>query len=139
MFRKFFGRKITKLIALFNGHFIEVKALYALQFDAVSCVSFIGEIDTSKAFAFINETLGPDVVSTYQHSYFDHSEQKMFFNNTIFILTNKRMIELGNNFCQVLYTPQQYTWANGLITEVSKYKVVNSEPVMGFARQTAVN
>lgn len=139
MLRNLFGRRMTELTALFNGHFIEVKTMYALKFDAVSCVSFIGDIDTSKAFAFINETLRTDIVSTYQHSYFDHSEQRMFFNNTIFILNNKRIIELGNNFCQVLYTPQQYNWANAIIIELSQYKVVNNEPAIGFARQTSVN
>jgi hypothetical protein len=139
MLRRLFGRKMNELSSLFIGHFIEVKALYALQFDAVSCVSFIGEIDTSKALAFINETMVTNVVSTYQHSYFDHSDQRMFFNNTIFILTSKRMIELGNNYCQVLHTPQQYNWANALIIELSRYKVVNNEPAIGFARQTSVN
>jgi hypothetical protein len=63
----------------------------------------------------------------------------MFFNNTIFILTNKRMIELGNNWCQILHTPHQHAWANALIKEMSKYKMENKEPAIGFARQTAAN
>jgi len=96
LFRLF--RKIKDAVGLFNGYFIEVKALYALEFDAVSCVSFIGELDTTKAFALLSENFKNDIVAVYQHSYFDHSEKKMFFNNTIFVLTNKRMIELGNNW-----------------------------------------
>ena len=135
MFWRLFKRKINDLVGLFNGHFIEAKAFYALEFDAVSCVSFIGEIDTSNAFAFVNDIMRHEIVNTYQHSYFDHDERKMFFNNTIFILTNKRMIELGNNWCQVLHTPHQYSWANELIMQLSQYKVVNKEPVIGFTRQ----
>jgi hypothetical protein len=138
MLSRFF-RKIKNVIGLFNGYFIEVKALYALEFDAVSCVSFIGEVDTTKVFALINERMKDEIVNVYQHSYFDHNEKKMFFNNTIFILTNNRMIELGNNWCQFLHTPQQHGWANALIEELSQFRNVNSEPVIGFARQAVAN
>ena len=49
------------------------------------------------------------------------------------------MIELGNNWCQVLHTPAQQGWANELIAELSQFKIVNSEAVIGFARQTVAN
>ena len=76
LFRLF--RKFKNVFGLFNGYFIEVKALYALEFDAVCCVSFVGEIDTTKAFELINENFKTGIVTVYQHSYFDHSERKMF-------------------------------------------------------------
>ena len=137
LFRLF--RKFKNVVGLFNGYFIEVKALYALEFDAVSCVSFIGELDTTKAFGLINEKLKNDIVRVYQHSWFDHSEKKMFFNNTIFVLTNKRMVELVNNWCQFLHTPEQHGWANAFIEELSQFRIVNNEPVIGFARQAVAN
>jgi hypothetical protein len=139
MFWKASKRKVREVIGLSNGHFIEVKALYALAFDDVCSISFIGEIDTSKAFVFIEETLKGEIVNTYQHAYFEHNEQKMFFNNTIFVLTNKRIIELGNNWCQILHTPFQYNWANAMITELSKYKLANTGPAIGFTRQSVAN
>ena len=138
MFLRLF-RKIRDVIGLFNGHFIEAKALYALEFDAVCCVSFIGEVDTTKAFALINEKLKTEIVTVYQHSYFDHNENKMFFNNTIFILVNKIVIELGNNWCQVLHTQEQHGWANTLIEELSAFRIVNNEATIGFARQAVAN
>src|SRR5689334_12374257 len=132
-------RKIKDATGLFNGYFIEVKALYALEFDAVCSVSFIGEIDATQAFAWINEKLKNDIVAVYQHCYFDHNEQQMFFNNTIFILTNKRMIELGNNWCQFLHAPYQHEWANKMIRQLSAFRVVNRETAIGFARQSVSN
>ena len=137
LFRLF--RKFRDVIGLFNGYFIEAKALYALEFDAVCCVSFIGEVDTPKAFALINEKLKTGIVTVYQHSYFDHNEKKMLFNNTIFVLANKIMIDLGNNWCQVLHTPEQHEWANSLIEELSAYRLVNNEATIGFARQAFAN
>ena len=124
MFRRLFGRKVRDTLGLFNGHFVEAKAFYALEFDSIGCVSFIGEIDASKAFAHINETLQREIVCTYQHSYFDHAAQTMFFNNTIYVLTNDRMIELGNNWCQMLHTPHQYKWANNVISGLAAFRIV---------------
>jgi len=138
MFFRLFN-KFKNVIGLFNGYFIDAKTLYVLEFDAVCCVSFVGEIDTTKAFGFINERLRTGIVTVYQHSYFDHNQKEMFFNNTIFVLANKIMIELGNNWCQVLHTPAQQGWANELIAELSQFKIVNSEAVIGFARQTVAN
>ena len=132
-------RKFKDVIGLFNGYFIEVKALYVLEFDTVSCVSFIGEVDVTQAFALISERLKNEIVTVYQRAYFDHKEKKMFFNNTIFVLTNKRMIELGNNWCQLLHTPGQHGWANAVIKELSQFRVVNDEAVIGFTRQAVAN
>ena len=139
MFWRLFRRKINDTVGLFNGHFLEAKAFYALEFDAVSCVTFIGDIDCGKAFAYINDALRADIVCTYQHSYYDHAEKQMFFNNTLFVLSNRRMIELGNNWCQVLHTPKQHGWANLIIEQLVPYKMANAEPVIGFTRQAAVN
>jgi hypothetical protein len=138
MFFRLF-KKFKNVIGLFNGYFIDVKALYVLEFDTVCSVSFVSEIDTTKAFAFINERLKTGIVIVYQHSYFDHNQKEMFFNNTIFVLANKIMIELGKDWCQILHTPEQHGWANALIEELSQFKIVNSEGVIGFARQTVAN
>ena len=126
-------------MALFNGHFVEVKTFYALQFDAVPCVAFIGELDVSKAYALINEQWKGDIATVYQHTYFDHQEQELFFNNTIFVLRDSRMIELGNNYCQVLHTTSQYAWAGQLIKDLSAFRMVSKEPAIGFVRQTNMN
>lgn len=140
MFRNLFNRKLQDLNALFNGHYVDVKVLYALTHDKIPVVSFIGELDITKSFAYINNEYKRSIVSVYQHSYFDHAEQKMLFNNTIFILTNFRMIEVASNYCQLLHTNMQYGWANDLVKELSVFRQV-AEPVkenrvIGFARQT---
>ena len=139
MFWKYFNRKTVDLAGLFTGHFLEVKALYAVEFDAVPSVCFIGELDVTQAFAFIKAHYPYDIVTVYQHSYFDHGEQECLFNNTIFVLNDKRMIELGNNYCQVLHQPTQHKWANALIWQLSQFRMVQAEPQIGFARQTTMN
>lgn len=138
MFWRLF-KKINDTVGLFNGHFVEAKAFYALEFDAVCCVTAIGDIDTSKAFARVKATLNGEIVNTYQHSYFDHAEGRLLFNNTLFVLTDKRLIELGTNWCQILHTPAQHHWANQLVEQMATLKIQTADPVIGFTRQAVTN
>lgn len=137
-----FGKRITNTNGLFDGHFIEVKAFYVLQFDKVPCLGFIGNIDISKAYTHIREVFGYEIVSVYQHAYFDHNKQKTFFNNTVFVLTQNGMIELGKGYVQILHTPKDYEWSNKLMKALAEFKI-NETPVqtqiVGFARQPEMN
>jgi hypothetical protein len=138
MLARFF-RRIPIPSALYAGHYIEVKAFYSQEFDTVCSVSFIGEVDAEKCFAFITGKYGTGIIRTYQHAYFDHGSQGMLFNNTIFVMVNKRMIELGSNYCQVLHSPNDHGWANDLIRSLAQFRIVNTTPAIGFARQASVN
>ena len=124
---------------LFNGHFIDVKAFYALEFDCLASISFISELDTSKAYSYLVENLQKEITAIYQHTYFDHTENEMFFNNTIFVLSGKRMIELSAHYCTVLHTCQQHPWGSALIKDLAAFRVAQSEHTIGFTWQTAMN
>ena len=51
------------------------------------------------------------------------------------------MIELANDYCHVLFTPNQYTWAAQLIKELTAFRKLATKEVrvMGFARQPETN
>lgn len=142
MFFKLFRKEVRGLNNMFNGHFVEVKSFYAWQFNRVPCVNFIGEIDISKAFNHISERYKNSIATIYQHSWYDHKQEKMLFNNSIFVLKDDRMIELANDYCMILFTPHQYTWARQLVMELVDFKVITATPaprVMGFAREPDAN
>ncbi len=142
MLFKIFNREITNPGAMFAGHYIEVKAFYAWHFNRLPCVSFIGETDVSKAYTYISERFQYQVESVYQHAWYEHDENKMFFNNSIFVFQGKRMIELANDYCQILFAPSQYGWANEVVKELATFRKVpeaNAGRIVGFARQPAEN
>src|SRR6476661_8255555 len=103
-----FLKRLNANTGLFNGHFVDAKTFYVLQFNAIPCVTFIGDMDVTKVFAYITEKYSAVIAAAYQHSYFDHNDKKIYFNNTIFVLQNKRMIELADNYCQALHTANDY-------------------------------
>jgi len=139
---KVFSKKVHDLNAIFNGHYIEVKAFYAWQFNKLPCVNFVGEIDVSNAFKYVNETYQYSIRDVYQHAWLDHKEDRFLFNNTIFVLQDSRMIELANDYCQLLFTPKQYGWAMQVARDIAGFKKTTEAKdvrVMGFARQPEAN
>jgi hypothetical protein len=144
---KLFKTKLSYVDNLFNGHFVDVKAFYAARFNRVACVSFIGEIDITQAFSFVMQHCADDIVDTYQHSYFNHDEQKTYFNNTVIVLAQKRMVEIAGNYCQVLHTPDGYDWSRWLMKEMASFRVMTADmpqttaytKVLGFAGAAELN
>ena len=131
---------------IFNGHFVDVKALYVAKFNEVACVTFIGELNVTKVFAYIKETYNSNINAIYQHSYFNHNDKQVYFNNTIVVLNFERMIELTDNYCQVLHTHNQYAWAGQLVTDLAQFRTEKTfasgymhTHVVGFARETEMN
>ena len=144
MLRKIFNKRRYNIRGLFSDHYIELKVFYTLHFDRVPCVSFIGELDITPAFGFLRQKLEQETISILQHSFYDHVEQKMFFNNSIFVLNDNRMIEVAGNYCQLLHTTHQYGWADTVVKELAQFRVqpvAAGVPVTitGFARQPALN
>ena len=140
MFFSLFRKDLSRVNTLFFGHYIDPKVFYVVQFNKVPCISFIGELDTTKTFDFIQSTYRTQVAGIYQHNYFDHDKRQFFFNNTLFVLKNRRLIELGNNYCQVLHAKDQVDWGQTMIKELSVFHLsVDENKVIGFARNNHVN
>jgi hypothetical protein len=139
----FFNRRISNAHALFQGHYVDVKLFYAIHFNIIPAISFIGDVDGSKTFKHLHDRFKYKVAGIYQHSYFDHDKKDIFFNNTVFVFKDKRMIELAGNYCHVLHTIKQYKWAQDLTRELAAFKVdnasANDNRVIGFARNNNMN
>ena len=141
-----FLKRINANTGLFAGHFIDVKTFYVLRFNTIPCISFIGDMDLAKVFTFMTETYNADIAAAYQHSYFNHDEKTMYFNNTIIVMQNKRMVELTDNYCHVLHTPGDYEFARQLFNNLSQFRTENDirtafrhTHVVGFAKEAEMN
>lgn len=140
---KIFSKKIHDLDAIFNGHYIDARAFYAWQFRRLPSIHFLGEIDVTEACKHIQEMYKRCIVELYQHSWFERKEDSFFFNNSIIVLRDHRMIELAADYCQLLFMPKQGEWAAQVAKEIAAFRKVAAETkevrVMGFARQAEVN
>ena len=137
-----FRRKINSLNMLFNGHYIDAKALYVLQNGSIPCITFIGEIDGAKVFEYIKENFASDVKQVYHHSYFDHYKKESLYNTIILIMPNQPMMELSNSHCHIFHHANDYQWAANICEIVAGFRnVANTTAttqVVGFARQPEI-
>lgn len=136
-------RRMLRHPELFSGHYIDPRALYVALYNRVPCIVYVGEVDVTAAFRYLQEHYGHMTRGVFQHSYFDHEEGRVLFNNTLFVLSGRRIVELGAGYCQVLHTRRQYAHAHELIRALAAFRraPVPLQPVrvVGFATQTADN
>ena len=140
-----FFNRLKATTGLFNGHYIDAKTLFVLKFNEIPSVTFIGELDVTKAFDYMLENLETKLVAVYRHSFFNHTDNSVYFNNAIFVLTNKRIIEVADNYCQLLYTADNYVWADQFAADLAQFRnekdfaAYTHIPVVGFAKATEMN
>ena len=143
MFRNLFKRNSIQLNGLFTGHYVGVGQLYVALFNRIPNMIFISELDTSKVFVHMKDNYRTDVLRIHQHNYFEHKDKQVYFNNSIFILRERRMVELTDTYAQILYKPGDFEWANKILRELVEYRVapvpVKGNRIIGFARDNDAN
>ena len=112
---------------LFDQHFIEPKAFYIKLFKAVPCVAYIGNVDTKKIFELANEGKYGKVKDVYQRIYHDWDDDKVCFSKTIFVIENKLMIKLGDDWLEIYYANKDYAKANEMLKEFKALKAPEKE------------
>ncbi|HUS02250.1 MAG TPA: hypothetical protein VMY77_11015 [Chitinophagaceae bacterium] len=130
--------RIKNVNGLFVNNYIDSKVFFVSRFKALANISFIRDVDVTKAYAFIMENFAAEVVEVYQYSSFDYAENKALFIMTIFVLRDNRMIELGYDYAEVLFTNDHYSWANELLASLSNCRMAERTKVMGFVRPEAI-
>ncbi|MBX3257263.1 MAG: AAA family ATPase [Chitinophagaceae bacterium] len=122
--QSFFARIYVKRnLSIFDHQYIEAKAFYIFRYRRVPCITYIDEIDVTRAYAYIQNNLGDDIVDIYQDCFFNRKENKQQFNKTIFVLSNKVIIELAGQYAEVLYANSKYGFADNLLKALAEYKM----------------
>lgn len=108
---------------IFEHYYIEGKAFYLDRFKMIPCVTFIDDIDVTKAFGHIQERYKNDIVDIYQSSYYNKEQARQEFSKTYFVLNNKVLVELSGSYARMLFPNKEYGFVDELITVLSEYKV----------------
>ncbi len=117
----------NKNAAIFETNYIEVKTFYVKEYNTTPCISFINNLDVSKAYAYINTGAAGKVLGIYQRNYYSWQHKRQEFSTTVFKLENKVMIEVGDEYAEVLFANNNYKFANELMELFSSYKAPQKE------------
>jgi len=119
--------KIEKHTDLFDNNYVEIKSFYMKEFKQVPSISFINNLDVTKAFKYISEGNCGKVLAVYQRNWYNWQQQRQEFAITIFKLSGKTVIELGNDYAEILFDKNNYDFANKLIETFKTYKAQAKE------------
>ena len=134
-----FKRRIRNVDVLIRNNFIDSQVLFITKFNALANVGAIKEVDPTKAYAVVKKNFADEITAVYQYNTFDYNENEALFNVTIFVLKNKKIIEIGSDYAVLLNTLDDYTWAKSLLAEFAICRVAARTKVIGFANVQAMN
>jgi len=109
--------------SIFDQWFIEAKAFYIKMFNMAPCVAYIGNVDTTKIFDIIKKENYGKVVDIYQRIYHSWHDDKVFFDKTIFILENKVMVKLNDEWLEIYFDTKSNAKANKMLSDFKAYKL----------------
>lgn len=113
--------------AFFETNYIEVKSFYVREYNTTPCISFINNVDTGKIYKYINEGFAGKVLAVFQRNYYSWQHERIEFTTTIFKLENQVMIELGDEYAEILFGKTNYEYANELVKQFSTHKAPQKE------------
>jgi SpoVK/Ycf46/Vps4 family AAA+-type ATPase len=120
----FVNRRLNKI---FGHNYIDTREFYFQTYRQAPCKSYIGDVDVAKLFTYINEGFAGKVIKIYQRNIFNWQAQKLEFTVTVFKLADKVMIEMGDDYADILFAADNYEKANELMQIFSAYKAPERE------------
>jgi ATPase family protein associated with various cellular activities (AAA) len=117
------GKFCGKHANIFDHYYLEGRALYMHCFKGIPNTTYVDTVDVGKAFDHIREVYGQLIVDIHQSCFFNRQENKQQFQETIFVLRNKVIVQLAPNYAKILYAPSKYTFADSLVRVFSEFKL----------------
>jgi ATPase family associated with various cellular activities (AAA) len=98
-----FSQKVINANNVFGHTFLDVKILYLYSFNRLPSINFIAKIDAEKAFVAIREKFTASIKNVHHRTWYKRAKKRFEFDNTIIIMDNNCVLELDDNFCEILH------------------------------------
>ncbi|HUR09867.1 MAG TPA: AAA family ATPase [Flavitalea sp.] len=116
-------RHIRNRMTLLGNHYLDSKALYLELFRIIPNSTFVGDLDVSAAYKHIRDKYGTLIADIYQSCSLNRDKGEQQFDKTIFVLSNKMIIELAPRYAIVLFPKGGYQFVDLMVKEFALYKV----------------
>lgn len=115
-------QQITLTGNFFSNTYLECKAYYMHVYKETPCLTWVDHVNVNKVLAYIRTEYADVITGIYQYSKYNRKKGKFFFNTTIILLRDNCLVELANNYCEVLHTHRDYDMAEAFVKEISHFK-----------------
>jgi len=102
-----YSQKVINANNVFVNSFLDAKILYLYSFNLLPSINYIGLIDGEKAFMAIKEKFAVKIKDIHQTKWYKKKIKRFEFDKTIIIMDNNCVLELDDNYCEILHDGQQ--------------------------------
>ena len=122
--------RIKPTAGLIANNFIDSKHLFIKLNRELPNVLLINEVDVNKVTKLIEETVNTNMRAVYKHRQFDFNRKRPLFNMIIMVTHDKNIIEIGNGYVELLYTPRHVMWADKLAQDIAQHRIEKETKVL---------
>lgn len=117
-----FTQKIINANEIFSDSFIDAKKLYLFCFNTLPSLNYIGYIDGEKCFAALCEKYKDSIDNIHTSRWFKQKHKKFQFDKTVIILKQQVVIELDDDYCEILHDGKNPEWVEEMAALVFQFK-----------------
>lgn len=117
-----YSQKVINASDVFDNRFLDVKALYLHYYNRLPSLSFISHVDGEKAFPVIKEKFEDLIVNIHQYRWYKRKKKKYQFDKTVIILKNNFLIELDDDYCEILHDGTQPGFLEAITALANQFK-----------------
>jgi ATPase family associated with various cellular activities (AAA) len=107
---------------MFNGSFLDSKALFLHCFSTLPSIHFINQIDGEKAFALFKEEFEEQILNVHQYRWYKTKRKKYQFDKTVVVLKNNCLVEFDDDYCEILHHGNDELFLEEVTVLVNKFK-----------------
>ena len=117
-----FTQKVINANNVFSDSFIDSKTLYLYCFDTLPSINFISYVDGEKAFGAIKEKYAASIGDIHTTRWYKRKKKKFQFDKTLVILQQNILIELDDDYCEILHDGRQQELVAEIAALVFQFK-----------------
>lgn len=98
-----YNQKVINANNVFTSSFLDAKTLYLYNFNLLPNIHYISQIDGAKTLEAIKEKFSADIKNIHSTTWYKRKKKKFQFDMTIVTMNNNCIIELDENYCEILH------------------------------------
>jgi hypothetical protein len=117
-----YSQKVISANNVFTDSFLDAKILYLYSFNLLPSINFIGQIDGEKTFTAIKEKFAGNIKNIHQTRWYKRKKKHFEFDKTIIIMDNNCVLELDDDYCEILHDGKQAELIEAITTIAIQFK-----------------
>ncbi len=117
-----YSQKIINANNLFDGNLLDAKMLFLHYFNVLPSIHFISQVEGEKIFDELLKKYKNQIEDVHQYKWYKRKKKRFEFDETFIVLKNNCVIELDENYCQILHNGKNDELVNDIAALANKFK-----------------